>query len=252
PGTSGAGRDGRRRIHPAVGWAHSRRPGAGARGRGPGHQLRPGSSPGPGAAPVAAGGGPDHDLAACIRRGGYPPDRTDPVRLPPGGEHPHLDPSLTDSRAGSGHLWSGLAVPRAPPARGNPLGLPGGCPLLLLTAYFGVWRSLAARFVRDEEAVGSNPATPTNRDRWSRPLRGGVFGFLGPGPPTRRQREGTNGTPTRVGPLAGRVGYGSASLASARGLRYSADAGRGDLPSDRRSRGCTRLPRSGLRPPWLP
>ena len=26
---------------------------------------------------------------------------------------------------------------------------------------FGVWRSLVARFVRDEEAVGSNPATPT-------------------------------------------------------------------------------------------
>jgi hypothetical protein len=25
-----------------------------------------------------------------------------------------------------------------------------------------VWRSLVARFVRDEEAVGSNPATPTN------------------------------------------------------------------------------------------
>jgi hypothetical protein len=24
-----------------------------------------------------------------------------------------------------------------------------------------VWRSLAARFVRDEEAAGSNPATPT-------------------------------------------------------------------------------------------
>jgi hypothetical protein len=28
----------------------------------------------------------------------------------------------------------------------------------------GVWRSLVARFVRDEEAVGSNPATPTNRN----------------------------------------------------------------------------------------
>jgi hypothetical protein len=28
----------------------------------------------------------------------------------------------------------------------------------------GVWRSLVARFVRDEEAVGSNPATPTNRE----------------------------------------------------------------------------------------
>jgi hypothetical protein len=27
----------------------------------------------------------------------------------------------------------------------------------------GVWRSLVARFVRDEEAVGSNPATPTNK-----------------------------------------------------------------------------------------
>jgi hypothetical protein len=26
---------------------------------------------------------------------------------------------------------------------------------------FGVWRSLVACFVRDEEVVGSNPATPT-------------------------------------------------------------------------------------------
>ena len=31
-----------------------------------------------------------------------------------------------------------------------------------LDTSFGVWRSLVARFVRDEEAVGSNPATPTN------------------------------------------------------------------------------------------
>ena len=29
------------------------------------------------------------------------------------------------------------------------------------SAVGGVWRSLAARFVRDEEAAGSNPATPT-------------------------------------------------------------------------------------------
>src|SRR5690606_32481152 len=29
---------------------------------------------------------------------------------------------------------------------------------------FGVWRSLAARFVRDEEVVGSNPATPTRSE----------------------------------------------------------------------------------------
>ena len=40
---------------------------------------------------------------------------------------------------------------------------------------FGVWRSLVARFVRDEEVVGSNPATPTNR-------RGTVD--LGPSPCT--------------------------------------------------------------------
>src|SRR5699024_3013604 len=29
----------------------------------------------------------------------------------------------------------------------------------------GAWRSLVARFVRDEEVVGSNPATPTKRSR---------------------------------------------------------------------------------------
>ena len=28
-----------------------------------------------------------------------------------------------------------------------------------------MWRSLVARFVRDEEAVGSNPATPTGNRR---------------------------------------------------------------------------------------
>jgi hypothetical protein len=27
---------------------------------------------------------------------------------------------------------------------------------------YGVWRSLVARFVRDEEVAGSNPVTPTN------------------------------------------------------------------------------------------
>jgi hypothetical protein len=31
----------------------------------------------------------------------------------------------------------------------------------MLPTYFGVWRSLVACFVRDEEVVGSNPATPT-------------------------------------------------------------------------------------------
>ena len=35
----------------------------------------------------------------------------------------------------------------------------------------GVWRSLVARFVRDEEAVGSNPATPTMTPRGDLRLR---------------------------------------------------------------------------------
>ena len=30
-----------------------------------------------------------------------------------------------------------------------------------LVEAFGVWRSLVARFVRDEEVAGSNPVTPT-------------------------------------------------------------------------------------------
>src|SRR4051794_18837640 len=44
----------------------------------------------------------------------------------------------------------------------------------------GVWRSLVARFVRDEEAAGSNPVTPTTSFRSSRPLPGGVFFILRP------------------------------------------------------------------------
>jgi hypothetical protein len=32
-----------------------------------------------------------------------------------------------------------------------------------MTRHLGVWRSLVARFVRDEEVVGSNPATPTEK-----------------------------------------------------------------------------------------
>src|SRR5690606_14825525 len=43
----------------------------------------------------------------------------------------------------SGHRWAKVNVVAA------------------TAATLGVWRSLAARFVRDEEVVGSNPATPT-------------------------------------------------------------------------------------------
>ena len=57
---------------------------------------------------------------------GTSPYAPDPLRLPPGSDPADLD---------------------APHAR-----LPRG---------HGVWRSLVARFVRDEEAAGSNPVTPT-------------------------------------------------------------------------------------------
>ena len=39
-----------------------------------------------------------------------------------------------------------------------------------------MWRSLVARFVRDEEVVGSNPATPTHEERDS--LLSGVPLFM--------------------------------------------------------------------------
>ena len=41
-----------------------------------------------------------------------------------------------------------------------------------VSPFFGVWRSLVARFVRDEEAAGSSPATPTGE----RKQRGGARG----------------------------------------------------------------------------
>ena len=50
---------------------------------------------------------------------------------------------------------------------------------------FGVWRSLVARFVRDEEAAGSSPATPTGERKQHEGARGcgcchaGVCGGIG-------------------------------------------------------------------------
>jgi hypothetical protein len=56
-----------------------------------------------------------------------------------------------------------------------------------------VWRSPVARFVRDEEVVGSNPATPTRKEKASPWLvfsfRGGVREFPQEIPPPR-QRKG--------------------------------------------------------------
>ena len=71
--------------------------------------------------------------------------RPDPVRLPARGDPAHPRPG------GAGGLSAGRRR-FGRPARGG-----------LSSACFGVWRSLVARFVRDEEVVGSNPATPTSR-----------------------------------------------------------------------------------------
>src|SRR6185437_9385755 len=64
----------------------------------------------------------------------------------------------------------------------------------------GVWRSLVARFVRDEEVAGSNPVTPTLRGgvvmvAGFQPAPDGPAGFSPGGttprnPPMRRGRHG--------------------------------------------------------------
>ena len=58
------------------------------------------------------------------------------------------------------HCTNGVPVIHLP-ARSSSSILEGGHPARILLKSHGVWRSLVARFVRDEEAVGSNPATPT-------------------------------------------------------------------------------------------
>ncbi len=39
-----------------------------------------------------------------------------------------------------------------------------GWAIVVPVANHGIWRSLVARLVRDEEVVGSNPAIPTDRN----------------------------------------------------------------------------------------
>jgi hypothetical protein len=65
-----------------------------------------------------------------------------------GGIHPSFLPSSTHRRWGQ-------------PRWGVAVWLPPGSVRYAVEALRGVWRSLVARFVRDEEVVGSNPATPT-------------------------------------------------------------------------------------------
>jgi hypothetical protein len=61
---------------------------------------------------------------------------------------------------------SRCAAGRRRGCRGNALWRGAGAVRYAVVASRGVWRSLVARFVRDEEVVGSNPATPTREIRW--------------------------------------------------------------------------------------
>ena len=68
------------------------------------------------------------------------------LRLPAGGDPAHADTARGVTRR------TGLGGPRITAILAR-----------LDHGSTGVWRSLVARFVRDEEVVGSNPATPTDR-----------------------------------------------------------------------------------------
>ena len=127
--------------------AHPRRPGLRTRLRRAGHQLRP--APARWRKGLHRWPGSDSWLHVSAGLGTHP---TAPVRFAcRARSHP------ADARSPADRRPTG-----APPAR------PAGVPNLTLgavgyycSARLGVWRSLVARFVRDEEVVGSNPATPT-------------------------------------------------------------------------------------------
>ena len=104
------------------------------------------------------------DVLPRQRRRRHQPLPADPLRVPPRGLAAHpgaparlvgsVPPALpsvllcaggSSARAGPSPAGAGYAGPVARPSR----------------RCTGVWRSLVARFVRDEEAAGSNPVTPT-------------------------------------------------------------------------------------------
>src|SRR3954454_23455648 len=88
-----------------------------------------------------------------------------------------------------------------------------------LTSSTGVWRSLVARFVRDEEAVGSNPATPTPKQQ----VRG-RFSKIENRPPDRLLRVVRSPRRTSAGLLGAQR---PASAGTMEGSAPSADTGDG-------------------------
>ena len=108
----------------------------------PGDQLRPRHPPRQGPARLAgAASGPAGrrglDVDARVRGARHVAVRPRAVRVPAGSDAAHTRRSLIQFRS---HARSSA----------------------ILARLHGVWRSLVARFVRDEEVVGSNPATPTD------------------------------------------------------------------------------------------
>ena len=96
-------------------------------------------------------GDPGIVLAARVGRARHVAVRAVPGRLPPRGDPADADP---------GELISGseTAILRVP----DPPGMVSrACRPATPGTAIGLWRSLVARLVRDEEAAGSNPVSPT-------------------------------------------------------------------------------------------
>ena len=140
-----------------------------ARARGADHQLRPrpgprqGPAPAPGRLPARR---PGLLVAARVGRPGHQSVHPGADRVPPGG-HPadaHAD-RLSRRRSGPGQPPGAGSRPRVVPDYEGPTGLGyahRACgPDRLVGPAIGLWRSLVARLVRDEEAAGSNPVSPT-------------------------------------------------------------------------------------------
>ena len=92
---------------------------------------------------------PGQHLAARLGRRRHQPVRPDPGRLPARGHPAHADPATVPPEPiGSRLRGSGKVARVADRSTYQPVRI-------------GLWRSLVARLVRDEEAAGSNPVSPT-------------------------------------------------------------------------------------------
>src|SRR3984885_10446795 len=107
-------------------------------------------------------------MAVRLRRPGHLAVGPSQVRLPPRSDVAHAHAPIIVSVREPPKLSAKLAEARS------------------RVACSGVWRSLVARFVRDEEVAGSNPVTPTGRTTVVLPppgaRRGPAGSFLGGGP----------------------------------------------------------------------